>query len=173
MGGRYVRVGPEYGEIFDHHFVEYHYKDGVVMNSQCRHQPRTKSRVDEVVTGTKGRIHFGAARIEDLDGNVLYQFDKAKENNPYQTEHDVLFDAISKGEYKFKNAEYAAHTTMTAIAGRLATYSGQEINQSEAMNSGLDIHPEEYTWDATPPVLPGPDGLYPAAIPGETNFFKS
>lgn len=173
MGGRYVRVGPQFGEIFDHHFVEYHYKDGVVMNSQCRHQPRTKSRVDEVVTGTKGKIHFGAARIEDLDGNVLYQFDKSTENNPYQTEHDVLFDAISKGEYKFKNAEYAAHTTMTAIAGRLATYSGQEINLSEARNSGLNIHPEEYTWDATPPVLPGPDGLYPAAIPGETNFFKS
>src|SRR5690625_7993440 len=98
MGGRSVRVGPDYGEIFDHHFVEYRYKDGVVMNSQCRHQPNTMSRVDEEITGTKGRIFFGAGRIEDLDGNVLYQFDRSKENNPYQTEHDVLFEAISKGE---------------------------------------------------------------------------
>src|SRR5690625_6754475 len=49
MGGRSVRVGPDYGEIFDHHFVEYRYKDGVVMNSQCRHQPNTMSRVDEEI----------------------------------------------------------------------------------------------------------------------------
>jgi len=173
MGGRTVRVGPDYGEIFDHHFVEYRYQDGVVINSQCRHQPNTLSRVDEEITGTKGRIFFGAGRIEDLDGNTLYQFDRSKENNPYQTEHDVLFDAISKGQYKFKDTEHAAHTTLTAIIGRLATYSGQIIHHETALNSGLNIQPEEYAWDATPPVLPGPDGLYPAAKPGDTQYFKA
>jgi len=172
MGGRSVRVGPDYGEIFDHHFVEYRYKDGVVMNSQCRHQPNTMSRVDEEFTGTKGRIFFGAGRIEDLDGNVLYQFDRSKENNPYQTEHDVLFEAISKGEFKFKDAEHAAHTTLTSIIGRMATYSGQVIEHETALNSGLNIQPDEYAWDATPPVLPGENGLYPAAKPGETHYFK-
>ncbi|MBY5957729.1 Gfo/Idh/MocA family oxidoreductase [Membranicola marinus] len=173
MGGRTVRVGPEYGEIFDHHFVEYHYKDGVVMNSQCRHQPNTMSRVDEILTGTKGRIHCGAGKIEDLDGNVLFEFDRSKENNPYQTEHDLLFDAISKGEYKFDDTEQGAHSTLTAIVGRLSTYSGQVINQKTALDSGLSIQPEEYAWDATPPVLPGDDGLYPCAVPGETVYFKS
>lgn len=172
MGGRLVRVGPDYGEIYDHHFVEYRYADGVVMNSQCRHQPNTMSRVDEEITGTKGRIFFGAGRIEDLDGKVLYQFDRSKENNPYQTEHDVLFEAISKGEYKFKDATHAAHTTLTSIIGRMATYSGQVIEHETALNSGLNIQPEEYAWDATPPVLPGENGLYPAAVPGETNYFK-
>lgn len=172
MGGRSVRVGPDYGEIYDHHFVEYRYADGVVMNSQCRHQPNTMSRVDEEITGTKGRIFFGAGRIEDLDGKVLYQFDRSKENNPYQTEHDVLFEAIYKGEYKFKDATHAAHTTLTSIIGRMATYSGQVIEHETALNSGLNIQPEEYAWDATPPVLPGENGLYPAAVPGETNYFK-
>lgn len=173
MGGRTVRVGPDYGEIFDHHFVEYHYGDGVVMNSQCRHQPKTMSRVDEIITGTKGRIHFGAAKIEDLDGKVLYEFDKSKENNPYQTEHDVLFDAISKGEYKFDDTDHGAYTTLTAIVGRLATYSGQIVNQQTALQSGLSIQPEEYAWDATPPVLPGKNGLYPCAVPGETSYFNT
>lgn len=174
MGGRNIRVGKEYGEIFDHHFVEFLYEDGVYMNSQCRHQPGTFTRVDEILTGTKGRIFCRQGRIEDLKGNVLYQFDKANaENNPYQEEHNLLFDAIDKGEYKFANAEYAAHTTLTAIVGRLATYSGKVINQAEALKSGMSIQPESYSWDATPPVLPGEDGLYPCAIPGETTYFNS
>lgn len=173
MGGRTVRVGPDYGEIFDHHFVEFHYDDGVVINSQCRHQPNTLSRVDEVLTGTKGKIHCGAGRIEDHDGKVLFQYDMNNENNPYQTEHDLLFDAISKGEFKFSAAEHAAHTTLTSIIGRLATYSGQVIEHDVALNSGLNLQPEEYSWDATPPVLPGENGLYPCAVPGETSYFKA
>jgi len=173
MGGRTVRVGPDYGEIFDHHFVEFHFDDGVVMNSQCRHQPNTFSRVDEVLTGTKGKIHCGAGKVEDHDGKVLFQYDMSKENNPYQTEHVLLFDAISKGEYKYSAAEHAAHTTLTAICGRLSTYSGQVIQHETALNSGLNIQPEEYAWDATPPVLPGDNGLYPCAVPGETIYFKS
>ncbi len=173
MGGRTVRVGPDYGEIFDHHFVEFHYEDGTVMNSQCRHQPNTFSRVDEVLAGTKGKINCGAGTIENHDGKVLYQYDMSKENNPYQTEHVLLFDAISKGEYKYSAAEQAAHTTLTAICGRLSTYSGQVIQHETALNSGLNIQPDEYAWDATPPVLPGENGLYPCAVPGETIYFKS
>lgn len=173
MGGRMVRVGPDFGEIYDHHFVEYHYGDGVVMNSQCRHQPNTMNRVDEIITGTKGRILCRAAKIEDLDGNVLFEFDKSKENNPYQTEHDLLFDAISKGEYKFDDTYHGAHTTLTAIVGRLSTYTGQVVNQQTALESGLNIQPDNYAWDATPPVLPGDNGLYPCAIPGKTEYFKS
>ncbi|RYZ48213.1 MAG: Gfo/Idh/MocA family oxidoreductase, partial [Chitinophagaceae bacterium] len=63
MGGREVRKGKDHGEIFDHHFVEFEYADGSVMNSQCRHQPKTMSRVDELLVGTKGRIHCGAGKI--------------------------------------------------------------------------------------------------------------
>ena len=52
MGGRQVRVGKDFGEIFDHHFIEYEYEDGSRMFSQCRHQPGTMSRVTEI-----GRAH--------------------------------------------------------------------------------------------------------------------
>ncbi len=85
MGGREVRKGKDHGEIFDHHYVEFHYADGSVLNSQCRHIPGTMSKVDELIVGTKGRIHFGAANIVDHRGNPIYQFDRKKENNPYQT----------------------------------------------------------------------------------------
>lgn len=170
MGGRQVRKGKEHGEIFDHHFVEYQYADGSILNSQCRHIPGTMSRVDELLVGTKGKIHCSAANITDASGKVVYQFDKKGEPNPYQVEHDELFAAIAKGEYKFADAENGARSTMTAILGRMATYSGQAVTWDKALNSGIDIHPKVYAWDAMPPVVPNADGFYPVAIPGVTKF---
>ena len=170
FGGRQVRKGKEHGEIFDHHYVEFEYADGSILNSQCRHMPSTMSKVDELFIGTKGKIACGAANIKDHKGNLLYQYDTKQENNPYQTEHDELFAAIVKGEYKFADAENGAKSTMTSILGRMATYSGQSISWDKAIHSGIDIHPKVYAWDAQPPVVPGPDGYYPIAIPGVTKY---
>ena len=60
---------------------------------------------------------------------------------------------------------------MTAILGRMATYSGKIVKWDEAINSQLDLSPEELAWDAEPPVLPGPDGCYACAMPGVTKAF--
>src|SRR5215217_1089158 len=170
MGGREVRKGKDHGEIFDHHYVEFQYADGSILNSQCRHIPGTMSKVDELLIGTKGRIACGAMNIKDSKGKVLYQFDKKLENDPYQTEHDELFAAIAKGEYKFADAERGAKSTMTSILGRMATYSGQVVEWDKAINSGLDLHPKVYAWDAKPPVLPDENGIYPSAVPGVTKY---
>ncbi len=170
MGGRQVRKGKDHGEIFDHHFVEFTYADGSILNSQCRHIPGTMSRVDELLIGTKGRIAAGDANIIDSKGKVLYQFDKSTENNPYQTEHDELFAAIAKGEYKFNDAENGARSTMTSILGRMATYSGQIVDWDKAINCGLDLHPKVYDWNALPPLVPNADGFYPVAVPGVTKY---
>jgi predicted dehydrogenase len=171
MGGRQVRKGKDHGEIFDHHYVEFHYADGSILNSQCRHIPKTMAKVDELMTGTKGKIFCGAGNITDLKGKVLYQFDHKTENNPYQTEHDELFAAIAKGEYKFADAENGAKSTMTSILGRLATYTGQVVEWDKALNSGMDIQPKTYAFDAAPPILPSADGYYPVAVPGVTKYF--
>ena len=170
MGGRQVRKGKEHGEIFDHHYVEFHYADGSILNSQCRHIPGTMSRVDELLIGTKGKIQAGAANIVDAKGKVLYQYDRKLENNPYQTEHDELFAAIAKGDYKFADADNGAKSTMTSILGRLATYSGQVVEWDKALNSGLNLQPKVYDWNATPPVVPDADGYYPVATPGVTKY---
>lgn len=170
MGGRQVRKGKEYGEIFDHHYVEFHYADGSILNSQCRHIPGTFAKVDELLVGTKGKIQAGDANIVDHKGKVLYQYDKKQENNPYQTEHDELFAAIAKGEYKFADAENGAYSTMTSILGRMATYSGQVIEWDKAINSGLDLHPKSYDWSVLPQTLPDADGYYAVAVPGKTKY---
>jgi predicted dehydrogenase len=171
MGGRQVRKGKDHGEIFDHHYVEFQYADGSILNSQCRHIPNTMAKVDEMMVGTKGKIFCGPANITDLKKNVLYQFDMKTENEPYQGEHDELFAAIAKGEYKFADAENGAKSTMTSILGRLATYTGRLVEWNTALNSGLDLQPKSYAWDAAPPILPGADGFYPVAVPGVTKYW--
>jgi myo-inositol 2-dehydrogenase/D-chiro-inositol 1-dehydrogenase len=170
MGGREVRKGKDYGEIFDHHYVEFQYGDGTLLNSQCRHIKGTMSKVDELLVGTKGKVFFDDARITDLKGKVLYQFDKKTENQPYQAEHDELFAAIANGQYKFWDAERGAKSTMTSILGRMATYSGQVIAWDKAINSGIDLHPTAYSWDAKLPVMPDNEGLYAVAVPGVTKY---
>ena len=164
MGGRQVRIGPEFGEIFDHHYVEYTYADGTILNSQCRHQKDTMSRVTEIIGGQNGKAFPG--RIVDAKGNMIWRY-KGEENDPYQTEHDVLYEHI-RSDKPINNAYYTAASTMTAILGRMATNSGQEINYDDALANGLSIMPKTYAWDADPGPKPGPDGLYPCAIPGQT-----
>lgn len=171
MGGREVRKGKDHGEIFDHHFVEFTYADGSILNSQCRHIPKTSAKVDELFIGTKGKIYCGAANIRDHQGNVMYQFDKKSENNGYQNEHVELFAAIAKGEYKFADAENGAKSTMTSILGRMATYSGQVVEWDKALNCGLNLQPAAYTWDTLPKSLPDADGKYKIAVPGVTRYY--
>lgn len=171
MGGREVRVGPEFGEIFDHHFVEYAYPGGAVISSQCRHQPNCMSRVAESFQGTRGTLTTDGSNVailKDLNGTVHYEHDGREDPDPYQQEHVELFAAIRSGQV-ISDGENGAKSTLAALMGRMATYSGQVITWEDALNGEKRLVPEALSWDATPPVVPGADGLYPAPIPGETN----
>jgi predicted dehydrogenase len=170
FGGRQVRKGKDHGEIFDHHFVEFEYADGTILNSQCRHMPGTTSKVDELLIGTKGKIFAADGLIKDRSGKVLFQFDRSKENNPYQTEHDLLFQAIATGKYQFADAEVGAFSTLTSIMGRMATYSGQTIEWKSLLEKPYSLMPETFSFDANPPVMPNDLGEYPVPIPGITKF---
>jgi hypothetical protein len=59
---------------------------------------------------------------------------------------------------------------MTSILGRMATYSGQVVEFEKALNTGLNLQPAVYAWDAMPPVLPNLEGFYPVAVPGVTKY---
>lgn len=164
MGGRQIRVGNQYGEIFDHHYVEFTFADGSVMNSQCRHQKGTLNRVTEVIGCQNGRAMPG--RILDGKGKTVWRF-RGKNNDPYQAEHDELYRHIRENK-PINNAYYTAASTMTAILGRMATYSGKELKYDEALANGRGIMPKTYGWEEDPGPTPGPDGIYPCAIPGKT-----
>lgn len=170
-GSRAWRTGKDYGEIYDNHALELTYPDGAVIHSQCRHFEGTSNRVDESFQGTKGKVYLSGSNqavIWNAQGKEIYRHDTKGNKNPYQTEHDELFEAVSKGEYKFANADYGATTTLTGIIGRYATYSGQTIKWDEALAADNSLMPDRFAWDAMPKVLPDANGLYPFAMPGKT-----
>ena len=170
MGGRQVRNGKDHGEIYDHHFVEFTYDDGTILNSQCRHIPNTMNRVEETFSGSKGRALLsgdGKGIITDLKGKVIYNHRGKDDPNPYQTEHDILFAAIRENK-PYNNAEIAAKSTMSAIMGRMATYSGQVVKWDEALNSDLSLMPKTFAWNAETPTKPDANGHYPIPTPGVT-----
>jgi len=171
MGGRQVRNGKDHGEIFDHHFVEFTYASGAVISSQCRHIPGTMNRVDEVFQGTKGSLEIGKGEITDLEGRSQYKYPSklGEDPNPYQVEHNLLFEAIREGKV-ISDAENGAMSTITAILGRMATYTGKKITLEQVMNSNLQLMPEEVTWNTTPPSLPDLNGKYSIPIPGKSNY---
>lgn len=170
-GGRFVRNGKDHGEIFDHHSVTYTYEDGTVILGECRHFPGAHNRVDETFQGTKGRAYLNAGnkgQLWDRNGNELYNHDGKGNKNPYQKEHDLLFKAIVDGEFKYQDAEHAAKSTMTAILGRNATYSGKIVSWEEALQSEISLMPEALDWNSNPKVMPNEAGYYPFAVPGKT-----
>ncbi len=88
----------------------------------------------------------------------------------YDVEHQELFAAIRAGK-PINNGLYMARSTMLAILGRMATYSGQAVTWEQAINSKLTLAPAAYRLDAAPPTVPDKDGRYPVAMPGVTRAF--
>jgi predicted dehydrogenase len=166
-GGREVRKGLDHGQIYDHFVIEYEYADGSRMMSSCRHQEGCWNRVSEAFHGTNGTAPQ-PGRILSSTGHTLFQHRGKDDPNPYQVEHDELFDAIANGEYRYADAENGAYATMTAILGRMACYSGQMIEWDAALASERSIMPDRFAWDANPPVMPDANGAYPVPVPGKT-----
>jgi len=166
MGGRQVRTAKEYGEIYDHHAVEYFFADGSTMFSQCRHIRGAWSSVSEHCVGTKGNADVSGHLIR-ATGSDAWRYRGTKNVDPYQQEHDDLFAAI-RGNKEYNEAFNGAKSTMTAILGRMATYSGAEISWDDALNSQIDLFPEKLAWDAMPKSLPDENGFYKIAVPGQT-----
>ncbi|MSR66619.1 MAG: twin-arginine translocation signal domain-containing protein [Pedosphaera sp.] len=167
-GGCETRKGKDYGEIFDHHVVEFDYADGSTCFSQCRHQQGCWNDVSESVIGTKGK--------SDLSRHIITGENKwrhqAGGTNPYQQEHDNLFDAI-RNDKPFNEAEQGAISSMTAVFGRMATYSGKEITWDDAIKSNIDTMVKDIdkvsfadALNLEPQSRPGADGLYKLSVPG-------
>ena len=79
----------------------------------------------------------------------------------YQQELDELFASIRKGEPR-NDGVWMANSTLTAILGRMAAYTGQTITWEQALNSKESLMPEKLDPAAPPPPV--------VAIPGRTKF---
>ncbi|MCA9096229.1 MAG: Gfo/Idh/MocA family oxidoreductase [Planctomycetaceae bacterium] len=157
LGGRQVRTGPEFGHIFDHMSVVYEYANGVKGFASCRQQDGTHIDVSDHIMGTKGTCNVFRHTVS---GESKWKYDGPK-NNMYQTEHDELFASI-RNSTPINNGEYMCRSTMLAIMGRMACYTGKEITWDQAMDSQENLTPEKYEW--------GPMAVAPVAMPGLTQF---
>ena len=173
MGGRQVRTGKEYGNIFDHHAVEFTYADGTKMFSQCRQIPNCWNYVAEIAQGDLGAANMYASGAEIVvDGKRAWRSARgrsAQKLNAYQAEHDALFDAI-RNDKPYNEAEYGAMSTMTGILGRMATYTGQTVHWDAALRTEETLTTDVESWDGEAPVVPDEDGWYAVAVPGTTRI---
>jgi predicted dehydrogenase len=159
-GGRQVRTAPEYGHIYDHFSITYEYADGTKLFAACRQQPGCKNDISVHVFGSKGQANTGGRR-PTITGEQKWQ-PAGQENVPVQAEHDALFASIRNGK-PINNGDYLAKSSLLAILGRMAAYTGQEITWDMAFHSKEDLSPPRYDWNVS---LPDP----PVAMPGVTKF---
>jgi predicted dehydrogenase len=160
LGGRQVRTGKEFGHIFDHHAVVFEYKNGVKLFSYCRQQNETDVEVEDYILGTLGTC---SVQQHTITGKNPWKHPRAakKSDDMYQNEHNALFASIRAGK-PINNGEYMCQSTLMAIMGRMATYTGKVISWEDALHSKEDLSPKEYKFGAMP--------MPPVAMPGVTKF---
>jgi len=162
VGGRMTRPDtPETGNVYDNFAVTYEFEDGSRGFHMCRHWPNTPADNTGYVIGESGTL-----RLEPWTGRHVINGDNPWQctlprNDMYQREHDELFAAIRSGN-RFDDGRQMAHTTLMAIMGRMAAYTGQVVTWDQALNSKENLNPDPWTWGDRPaPEL---------AVPGRTKL---
>ena len=166
MGGRSMLKGPDHGEIFDHHYVEFEYADGTKLHVQCRQMDNCANRMGFEIQGSKT---LADERFQFLDenGNAVWRYRDRDDPSSSQIEQEVFIGSILGSKPYVNNVEYGAESSMTAIMGRMAIESGQIIKLEDAKASNLSIVPSPMTWDMKMPNAPLQDGNYAVPKPGD------
>ena len=162
VGGRQVRNTPEFGHIYDHFSVTYDYANGVKGFHSCRQQQGCANETKDYIYGSKGNCEIeGSRRVHVIRGEQEWKY-SGTYNNMYQAEHDELFASIRKSE-PINDGIRMTHSTLMAILGRMAAYTGQVITWEQALNSQEDLLPPKLDWTVS---LKEPE----IAMPGMTKF---
>lgn len=159
VGGRAVPANG--GNIYDHFEVNYVYPNGYRVFLANRQSTGCFNGTLDYVMGTEGTLLLGSGqpRIEAPGGQVKWQF-SGEEYDMYQREHDVLFASIRAGKPKNDDLNLAT-STLLAIMGRHAAYTGQQVTWDQALSSEVSLVPKTLDWNAKHEV-PG------LAIPGRS-----
>lgn len=160
------------GEIWDNFAIEYEYANGVRLHAYCGQIKRSWSSVSEAVRGATGsaELHDGRNFIRPKDGKV-WRPTGIKEDNGYVNEHRDLIQAILH-DTPLNEAKQVADTTLTAIMGREAAYSGAEVEWDTVLNSKFVYGPELLYQDCASMQFSAFRTLQPP-MPGQHNIFKS
>lgn len=156
VGGRQFRTDPVYGHIYDHFAVDYEYPNGVHILSMARQIDNSAGFVGERFFGTRGQTDAATT----ITGAEPFTY-SGPTPSPYVQEHANLVASIRNGE-PLNELKQVAESTLTAIMGREAAYTGREITWDEMLNADQDLMP--------PQIAFGPLEVPPVAVPGKTQL---
>jgi len=162
-GGRQVRTDSIYGNIYDHFAITYQYSNGAKGFHFSRQQPNCENSYKAEIFGTKGTGLAPSSGDHIIRARREWIYD-GEENQMYQTQHDELFASIRSG-MPVNDGVNMTQSTMIAIMGRMAAYTGREITWEQALNSTESLGPEIYEWDDVLPI-----SSLSVAMPGVTEF---
>lgn len=151
-GGRARRLT---GDVYDFFSVDYYYASDRRMWTEARQIDGCDANFSNQIYGTKGVVRINDMnndlKITGRGGETLWEYDYAAKpvKNPYEQEHVHLVESIRLNK-KINQAEHLAYSTMTAILGREAAYTGKAISWDEIMASTLRYGPEKYELGALP-----------------------
>jgi predicted dehydrogenase len=161
VGGRIARSGAESGNIFDHFSVTYEYPDGAKAFHMSRQIPNCAFQNNDYIFGTRGTATIrGWDPLHLIEGEQPWEYE-GPGNDMYQQEHDELFASI-RDRQPINQGEWLAHSTLLAIMGRMAAYTGQVITWEQALNSEQRLGPDSLRW--------GQLEVAPVPVPGQTPF---
>ena len=142
VGGR---TNPNHeGNIFDHMFITYEFENDVRAFMGQRQTTNCHSDNSDYLMGEKGFGKIAGWSDPVIRAKELWRY-RGEKVNMYQQEHNELFASIRKGA-PINDSEWMAHSTMLAIMGRMAAYTGQEVTWDEAFNSKEQLVPEKLDW---------------------------
>jgi len=150
VGGRVIPA--EGGNIYDHFEVNYLYPNGVRAALASRQIEGCYNENADYIMGSDGTCTIGRSPVPRIEGKTNWTWTGQK-YDMYQREHDVLFASIRKHQ-PVNNGKRLATSTLLAIMGRMAAYTGQQVTWDQAMNSQEKLFPDNLTWDASIPVPP-------------------
>ncbi|MHC4085770.1 MAG: Gfo/Idh/MocA family oxidoreductase [Planctomycetota bacterium] len=163
LGGREVRTGPEYGNVFDHFSVEYEYPNGARIEYMGSQIDGCSFRSDERIVGTKGTAIIDRANTI-IEGQKPFKYD-GPSPSPVIRQHADQIAAIRQSK-RLNEGKRIAESTLTSIMGRMSAYTGRALKWDWAMNaSNLDLRPAKYEFGDLP--------MRPVAVPGKTKLVES
>jgi myo-inositol 2-dehydrogenase / D-chiro-inositol 1-dehydrogenase len=159
VGGR--QIPAHGGNIYDHFEVNYEYPEGARGFLGCRQIAHCANDNTATIYGTKGTAREMAFALPSIKGEKNWRY-QGPRPNMYQVEHNELFASIRKGT-PINDGVRLAHSSMVAIMGRMAAYTGEEVSWEQALNSEERLVPEKLEWDMALPVRP-------MAMPGQNKL---
>ena len=158
FGGRQARTDSIYPNVWDHLSVEYEYPDGTRITHLGTQMDGLSDRNDIRLVGENGELYLDF-RVARIKGEDPFEYSGPSVNPAVQQYRDTL-DAIRSGT-PINEGKRIAQSTMTAILGRMAAYTGRSISWDWAMNaSELDLTPANWKFGDLP--------MDPPAVPGRT-----